>query len=66
MNRVMEYAAHARKFLVAVGALVAALVAGGLLSGDAADWVSGVIGALGAFLVYYVPNDQPGAPDVEA
>ena len=67
MSNVKEIAAQARKFLVALGALIASLVAGGLLTGDAATWASGIIGALGAFLVYYVPNDQPvDTPDIEA
>ena len=56
MDRIQQFAAEARKFLVALGALVASLVAGGILHGDAATWASSIIGALGAFLVYYVPN----------
>lgn len=59
MSKVARFAREARKFLVALGALVASLVAAGILSGEAATWVSGVIGALGAFLIYYVPNAQP-------
>lgn len=67
MNHVAEVAAQARKFLVALGALVASLIAGGLLPDDVASWATGVIGALGAFLVYYVPNaPTEAATDPEA
>lgn len=57
MNRVAEFASQARKFLAALAALVGVLIANGLLDGSAAKWVTGVIAALGAFLVFYVPND---------
>lgn len=56
-TRVSEY----RKAFMAVFTLVGVWVIRGLTSGD---WnpvePEALVGAIGAFLVYYVPNEPPG------
>lgn len=44
------------KFYAALAAFVGVLIANGLLTGAVANWTSGIIAAVGAALVYLVPN----------
>jgi hypothetical protein len=58
----MKWAPTARKFLVALSALVAEAITLGLLSGDAQKWATGAIALAGTFLVYLIPNEHPTVP----
>lgn len=61
VQRVRAWLRRVRKFLSAAAAAVGVLVANGLLSGAAAAWMTGIIAAAGAGIVYLVPNEQPPA-----
>ena len=56
-----DFLVGARKFVAAAAAAVAIFIANGLLVGEAANWANSIIAAVGAALVYFVPNG-----DVEA
>lgn len=47
------------KFLGALTAAAGVLIANGLLDGNTAKWVTGIIATVGAFVVYLIPNTPP-------
>jgi hypothetical protein len=54
--------AEIRKFLGAAAGAAAVVVSAGLLDGTAEKWTTGLIAAATAFVVYLLPNDEPGLP----
>lgn len=56
MDKISKFALSAQKFLAALSAVVGVLIAQGLLDGSAASITTVLITAVGAALVYFVPN----------
>ena len=56
------------KFISAALAALGVIVSAGVLDGDAQEWAASIVSALGAALVYFVPNTPPAGeaarPDV--
>jgi hypothetical protein len=64
MNQISQWASNARKFLAAAAAVIAQVLALGLLHGDALRYTQLIAGIIGAALVYGVAN-QPALADVD-
>jgi len=64
MSTFSEVALGAQKFLAAASAAVAVIVADGLVDGTAEKWTTGIVAALGAALVYFVPNKDTNGNNV--
>ena len=47
------------KFISAALAALGVIVSTGVLDGDAQKWAASIVSALGAALVYFVPNTPP-------
>ena len=47
------------KFISAALAALGVIVSAGVLDGDAQEWASSIVAALGAALVYLIPNTPP-------
>jgi len=47
------------KFISAALAALGVIVSAGVLDGDAQEWASSIVAALGAALVYLIPNVAP-------
>jgi len=47
------------KTIAAVLAFLGVIVSAGVLDGDAQKWAASIVSALGAALVYFVPNTPP-------
>lgn len=59
-SKVVRFVKEARKFLLAVSAVVSTLVASAVVDTEVGNWIAGVVGAVLAGLVYFVPNEVPG------
>lgn len=53
---------HYSKAIAAALAFVGVILSSGLLTGSAQAWASAIVAAVGAALVYFVPNEQTPSP----